>query len=122
MSLSNSSNSSPATATSQRPYNQVPYWQKWQPQDLKTAAVTFPAEMYTSPRVYQLEKEQIFGKTWYYVGHTSQLQGAGSYFTVEIAEQPLVILPTQTSELREFFSVCTHLFQQLIMQHITQAV
>lgn len=106
MSLTNSNNSSPIT--SQLPHNQVSYLQNWQPQDLKTAAVTFLAEMYTSPRIYQLEKERIFAKTWYYVGHISQLQGAGSYFTVEIAEQPLVILQTQTGELRGFFNVCTH--------------
>ncbi len=87
---------------------QVSFLQTWKPQALSSEATTFPAEMYTSSKVYQLEKERIFGKTWYYVGHSSQLQGPNSYFTVEIAEQPLVILQNQVGELRGFFNICTH--------------
>lgn len=64
--------------------------------------------MYYSPYAYQLEQKHIFGQYWYYVGHISQLEGAGSYFTVEIAQQPLVIVQTKTAELRAFFNVCTH--------------
>ena len=84
------------------------FLQAWKPQSLQSEATTFPAEMYTSPRIYQLELERIFGKSWYYVGHISQLQGPGSYFTVDIAEQPLVILQNKAGELRGFFNVCTH--------------
>jgi phenylpropionate dioxygenase-like ring-hydroxylating dioxygenase large terminal subunit len=80
----------------------------WQPQSLKSSAVTLPAEMYTSPEIYRLEQQTIFGKYWYYVGHVSQLDGAGSYFTVEIAEQPLVILRDRAGELKAFFNICTH--------------
>jgi len=80
----------------------------WQPQSLKSSAVTLPAEMYVSPEIYRLEQQTIFGKYWYYVGHVSQLDGDGSYFTVEIAEQPLVILRDRAGELKAFFNICTH--------------
>ncbi len=93
---------------SQEVENRTYFLQAWKPQELRTEATTFPAEMYTSPKIYQLEIERIFGKTWYYVGHDSQLQGPGSYFTVNIAEQPLVILQNKAGELRGFFNVCTH--------------
>jgi phenylpropionate dioxygenase-like ring-hydroxylating dioxygenase large terminal subunit len=80
----------------------------WQGRSLQHEAVTLPAEMYYSPDIYRLEQEQIFGKYWYYVGHLSQLSGNGSYFTVEIAEQPLVILKSKDGELRAFYNICTH--------------
>ncbi len=80
----------------------------WQPRSLQQEAVTLPAEMYSSPEIYRREQEQIFGKYWYYVGHTSQLDGLGSYFTVEVAEQPLVILRDRQHQLRAFFNVCPH--------------
>jgi len=80
----------------------------WQPLSLQDEAVTLPAEMYYSPEIYRLEQRQIFGKYWYYVGHMSQLEGAGSYFTVDIAEQPLVILQDKVGELRAFYNICTH--------------
>ena len=79
----------------------------WQPQSL-ASAVTLPAEMYSSPAIYRVEQQQIFGRYWYYVGHVSQLDGAGSYFTVEIAEQPLVILRDRADELKAFYNICTH--------------
>jgi choline monooxygenase len=83
-------------------------WANWQPQSLPEEAVTLPAEVYSSPEVYRLEQENIFGQYWYYVGHLSQLTGPGSYFTVDIANQPLVILIDQQGELRAFFNICTH--------------
>lgn len=82
--------------------------QLWQPRSLKREATTLRAEMYYSPEIYRLELEQIFGKYWYYVGHISQLSGSGSYFTVDIAEQPLVVLQNKAGELRTFFNICTH--------------
>jgi phenylpropionate dioxygenase-like ring-hydroxylating dioxygenase large terminal subunit len=88
--------------------NGLSWLEKWQPRSLSTEAVTLPAEMYFSPDIYRLEQEKIFGKYWYYVGHISQLQGPGSYFTVDIAEQPLVILQNKEGELRAFFNICTH--------------
>lgn len=80
----------------------------WKPQSLYTEAKTFSAEMYTSEEIYRLEQRQIFGKTWCYAGHISQLQGPGSYFTVEIAEQPLMIVQDRSGNLRGFFNVCPH--------------
>jgi phenylpropionate dioxygenase-like ring-hydroxylating dioxygenase large terminal subunit len=79
-----------------------------QSRSLQTEAVTLPAEMYCSPEIYQREQAQIFGKYWYYVGHVDQLDGEGSYFTVEIAEQPLVILRDRQNQLKAFFNICTH--------------
>ncbi len=82
--------------------------QAWQRRSLTHDAVALPAEVYYSPEIYRLEQEHVFGKYWYYVGHTSQLEGAGSYFTVDIAEQPLVILKNKAGELRAFYNICTH--------------
>ncbi|MBD2020691.1 aromatic ring-hydroxylating dioxygenase subunit alpha [Leptolyngbya sp. FACHB-36] len=81
---------------------------QWRSHALDSEARTLAAEMYTSPEIYRLEQKYVFGKTWFYVGHISQLQGPGSYFTVDIAEQPLVILQNRSGELRAFFNVCSH--------------
>jgi phenylpropionate dioxygenase-like ring-hydroxylating dioxygenase large terminal subunit len=80
----------------------------WQPRSLASEAVTLPAEVYSSPEVYRREQTHIFGKYWYYVGHISQLDGAGSYFTVDIANQPIVILIDRQDNLRAFYNICTH--------------
>jgi choline monooxygenase len=88
--------------------NGLSWLASWQSRSLYHEAAALPAEMYSSPEIYRLEQTQIFGKYWYYVGHISQLDGPGSFFTVDIAEQPLVILQAKTGELRAFFNICTH--------------
>lgn len=83
------------------------YLSNWKPQSVESA-VSFPAEMYFNERVYRLEQERIFGRQWLYVGHASQLSEPGSYFTIELAEQPLLITRDLQGELRGFFNICTH--------------
>ncbi|HEY9643795.1 MAG TPA: aromatic ring-hydroxylating dioxygenase subunit alpha [Coleofasciculaceae cyanobacterium] len=101
-------NSTPVTANLIGKDQKTQDLPSWQPRSLQHEAVTLPAEVYYSPEIYRLEQQQVFGKYWYYVGHVSQLAGAGSYFTVEIAEQPLVILRSKEGELRAFYNICTH--------------
>ncbi|MCU0570842.1 MAG: aromatic ring-hydroxylating dioxygenase subunit alpha [Oculatellaceae cyanobacterium Prado106] len=83
------------------------YLSNWQPQSVESTR-SFPAEMYFDDRIYRLEQERIFGRQWLYAGHTSQLTEPGSYLTVEIAEQPLLIVRDLQNHLRGFFNVCTH--------------
>ncbi|MDX2215846.1 MAG: aromatic ring-hydroxylating dioxygenase subunit alpha [Oculatellaceae cyanobacterium bins.114] len=83
------------------------FLQNWRPQRIETAS-SFPAQMYTSEYVYQLEQERVFGKRWLYVGDISQLPEPGSYFTLEIAQQPLLIVKNLDGQLRGFFNVCPH--------------
>jgi len=87
--------------------NLANYLSTWQPMSPRKAK-SFPAFMYTSEEVYKLERELFFGKTWIYVGHTSQLSGANSYFTTSIAEIPLLIVMDKNGVLRAFHNVCTH--------------
>lgn len=82
--------------------------QSWLPRSLHREALSLPAEMYFSPDIYRLEQQHIFGKYWCYVGHISQLPEPGSYFTIDLAEQPLIILKTKSGKLRAFFNICTH--------------
>jgi phenylpropionate dioxygenase-like ring-hydroxylating dioxygenase large terminal subunit len=83
------------------------YLRNWHPQPVETAH-SFPAQMYTSEYVYQLEQERVFSKRWLYVGHLSQLQDPGSYFTITMAEQPLLLVKDLDGQLRGFFNVCPH--------------
>ncbi|MDX2243714.1 MAG: aromatic ring-hydroxylating dioxygenase subunit alpha [Leptolyngbyaceae cyanobacterium bins.302] len=85
-----------------------PFLQPWQPSNLTREAVTLPSVLYTSDEIYQLEQARIFGKAWCYVGNTSRLKEAGSYFTTTIAGQPLIVLRDRAGTLRAFLNVCPH--------------
>jgi phenylpropionate dioxygenase-like ring-hydroxylating dioxygenase large terminal subunit len=87
--------------------NLANYLKIWEPMSPRKAK-SFPAFMYTSEEVYQLERSLFFSKTWIYVGHISQLSGVNSYFTTSIAEIPLLIVMDRQGTLRAFHNVCTH--------------
>jgi len=82
-------------------------------------AFTLASRFYTDPTVLEIEKEKIFRKTWQLVGTTMQPCGEvnGSnktiadpetYFTAEIAGEPILIICDKQGTLRAFSNVCRH--------------
>lgn len=71
-------------------------------------ARTIPYRLYTDPRVLEEEKEKIFARSWQFVGHISQVQNPGDYFTFEVAGEPILIVRGKDGELRAFYNVCPH--------------
>ncbi|MFM1651018.1 aromatic ring-hydroxylating oxygenase subunit alpha [Brevibacillus sp. B_LB10_24] len=77
-------------------------------------AHTLPAWLYTNPEVLEIEKREIFCKTWQYAGHISQVQRPGDYVTIEVADRPIVITRANDGEVRAFYNVCTHRASKLV--------
>ena len=71
-------------------------------------AWTLPAQLYTDAAVYAAEKDKVFSRTWQVVGHHSQVENPGDYFTAELAGEPLLIVRGTGGELRGFYNVCRH--------------
>jgi choline monooxygenase len=71
-------------------------------------AATIPASWYTDERVFLLENETVFGRSWQLAARLAQLHVPGQYVTSEIAGQPIVIVRGSDGELRGFFNVCRH--------------
>jgi choline monooxygenase len=82
-------------------------------------AETLASRFYTEPGVLALEKERIFRRTWQLVGTLSQPCGevngkrrtiadAESYFTGDVAGEPIVVVRDATGKLRAFSNVCRH--------------
>jgi choline monooxygenase len=71
-------------------------------------AATLPARFYFGADTLAAERENIFAKTWQFVGRTDQLPQPGSYFTTELMSEPLLIVRDQAGELRGFYNVCRH--------------
>ncbi len=68
---------------------------------------------YTDPEIFEREKERVFFRTWQYVGHVSQVQNAGDYFTVDLLGQSLFVI-RNGEEIRAFHNVCPHRAHELL--------
>jgi choline monooxygenase len=71
-------------------------------------AATIPGSWYTDERVWELEKEAVFGRTWQVVGRVAQVERPGQYVTAEIGDEPVVVVRGSDGVLRAFFNVCRH--------------
>ncbi|MGB7848414.1 MAG: SRPBCC family protein [Candidatus Acidiferrum sp.] len=82
-------------------------------------AETLASRFYTDPAVLALEKERIFRCTWQLAGTLSQPCGEGNgvnrtisdpetYFTCDLAGEPIVVVRDSEGKLRAFSNVCRH--------------
>jgi choline monooxygenase len=82
-------------------------------------AHTLASRFYTDPAVLDIEKARIFRRTWQLVGTLSQgcgeVNGAKrtiadpeSFFTADVAGEPIVVVRDKQGTLRGFSNVCRH--------------
>lgn len=69
---------------------------------------TMAASFYTDPAVAERERHLIFADSWQWVGHASDVAGAGDYFTASIADERIFVIRDTDENLRAFFNVCLH--------------
>ena len=74
----------------------------------RTFERTLTYDNYTDPKVLEKEKEHIFSKSWQLVGHVSQVEKAGAFFTADVADEPIIIIRGTDEVLRAFYNVCPH--------------
>lgn len=76
-------------------------------QPLERASL-LPPEAYTDARIFQLERERIFARSWLPVCHTSQLKEPGSYVTRVLVGEPVIALRDREGQIKVMSNVCRH--------------
>jgi choline monooxygenase len=82
-------------------------------------AETLASRFYTDPAILALERERIFRRTWQLVGSSDRPCGEvngkkrtiadpETYFTADVAGEPVVVVRDKTGTLRAFSNVCRH--------------
>jgi choline monooxygenase len=64
--------------------------------------------------VLQTEKRHMFFRTWQFACHTKDLPEVGSFVTVSVFEQDIVIIHGHDDQIRAFYNVCAHRGHQLV--------
>jgi choline monooxygenase len=82
-------------------------------------AQTLASRFYTDPHILEIEREQIFRRAWQLVGTLDQACGEvngvkrtisdpESYFTADVAGEPVIVVRDKAGVLRAFSNVCRH--------------
>ena len=72
------------------------------------SALTLPSHYYHDPEIYRRELEEIWFKTWQYVGFVHDLAEPGDYISDRIVDQQVFVICAKSGELRAFYNVCMH--------------
>ena len=65
-------------------------------------------DFYTSPEIFEIEMERIFGRAWLFVGHASQIPSPGDYRTTTLARQPVIMSRHRDGKIHLLFNRCSH--------------
>jgi choline monooxygenase len=77
-------------------------------------AHTIPSAWYFDPEIYALECRKVFGNTWQYVGRSELVKNPGSFLTIEIAGEPILVVRDEKGTVRAFHNACRHRAAQVI--------
>jgi phenylpropionate dioxygenase-like ring-hydroxylating dioxygenase large terminal subunit len=85
------------------------------PVTMKTQAVPknwdrsgLPGWTYHSPALFDLEKTELFLKSWQIAGHINDLPAPGDWLTFDILDERALIMRGKDGEVRAFHNLCRH--------------
>lgn len=72
-----------------------------------------PPAAYTSEEFFDLEIKTIFKKDWLLIGHVSQVENVGDYFTIDVVGESLVVVRAQ-DRIRVLSRNCLHRWASVV--------
>ncbi|MFC6669907.1 aromatic ring-hydroxylating oxygenase subunit alpha [Marinobacterium aestuariivivens] len=78
---------------------------------------SLPRELYNDPQMFRIDMEEVFQKEWLFVGMTSEIPKKGDYMTVEIGQNPVLVVRDADGSVNAFHNTCRHRGSRLCSQH-----
>lgn len=63
---------------------------------------------WSDPGIYELEKVGIFGRSWLFLGHESQIREPGDFVQAYMAETPIILARGRDGRIHASVNSCTH--------------
>ncbi len=64
--------------------------------------------LFTDPAIFDLEMRKIFGGTWVFLAHETEIPNANDFKCVNIGRRPVIVCRTESGEIRALLNRCTH--------------
>src|SRR5215475_13352900 len=65
-------------------------------------------EIFVNEDIYQQEQEQVFTRTWLFIGHESQIPKPGDYFVTSMGEESVILTRDSKRVIHAFLNTCRH--------------
>lgn len=74
----------------------------------KSAVRALPAQWYTSPEMFSLERRAIFSRKWLMTTHKLRFKNPGDWIRFEVAGFDIIIAKDRTNNINAFHNICRH--------------
>ncbi|WP_048305902.1 SRPBCC family protein [Halomonas sp. PR-M31] len=69
---------------------------------------SLPQPLYIDEQIYALDLQEIFEKEWLFAGMTCEIPAKGNFMTLQIGNNPIIILRGDNGVIQGFHNVCRH--------------
>ena len=80
-----------------------------------------PAHVYSDPAVFAVERERVFGRSWVFLAHESEIAAPGDYVVRRIVDDSLIVVRDEAGEVRVHFNMCLHRGMQVCRAEVGNA-
>src|SRR3954452_2574211 len=77
-------------------------------------AATLIPEGYRCPAFYEIEQQQVWGRSWVCVGYTQQLPRVGDTIVTRVGDQSILVTRSGAGTIYAFYNVCRHRGAELL--------
>lgn len=81
----------------------------------------FPAYVFNNQEIFGLEQERLFGKTWSFLAHESEIPKRGDYVTRYIGDNHMIVARDEKGEFHASLNMCRHRGNMLCKSEIGNA-
>ena len=87
-------------------------------QMLRTRETTYslPQPFYNDARLFALDMQEVFEKEWLFAGMTCEIPAKGNFMTLDIGDNPIVIVRGDGGTIHAFHNVCRHRGSRLCLK------
>lgn len=69
---------------------------------------SLPQPFYNDERLFQIDMQEIFYKEWLIAGMTCEIPAKGNYLTLQIGDNPIIVVRGAEGRIHAFHNVCRH--------------
>jgi len=80
-----------------------------------------PAHVYSDPTVFELERERLFGRSWVFLAHESEIPSPGDYVVRRIVDDSFIVVRDESGVVRVLFNMCLHRGMQVCRAELGNA-
>src|SRR4051812_29235956 len=80
-----------------------------------------PARLYSDPEIFELERRRLFGRTWAFLAHESEIPDNGDYVVRRIVDDSFIVCRDEYGAIRVLFNMCLHRGMQVCRSELGNA-